>query len=404
METNPGPRLTPTAMTDVYLVADNITSPLGHTSAETWARLSRGHSGIRFHDDPARSPQPFHAALFEKDEIEELANLTRFESLLVASIREALSHVEISLADPRTILILSSTKGNIGLLETQPRIPALPDRLSLATSARLVAARFGAVNPPLLVSNACISGVLALLTAQRMLAAGQFTHAVVAGADLITRFILSGFQALQAIDPEPCRPFDATRRGITLGEGAATAVLSTDKKLASPIRLAGGAISNDANHISGPSRTGDGLATAIGGALRAADRAAQEIDFVSAHGTATLHNDEMEAAALTRAGVQAAPVNSLKGYFGHTLGAAGLIETLVSAWSLRENLVLPTAGFSELGVSNPLTIPATLYQAPLRHCLKTASGFGGCNAALVLSKEECVTKKTSTASVIASGG
>lgn len=373
-------------MTDVYLVADNITSPLGRTSAETWARLNRGHSGIRFHDDPARSPQPFYASLFEKDEIEEVEDLTRFESLLVASIREALTHTSIRLADPRTILILSSTKGNISLLETQPWSPGLPDRLSLAASARLIATAFGAVNPPLLVSNACISGVLALLTAQRMLAAGQFTHAVVAGADLITQFILSGFQALQAIDPEPCRPFDATRRGLTLGEGAATAVLSTDKSVAAPIRLAGGAISNDANHISGPSRTGDGLATAIAGALRAAGQAAAAIDFVSAHGTATRHNDEMEAGALTLAGVQAAPVNSLKGYFGHTLGAAGLIETLVSARSLRENRVLPSAGFSELGVSNPLTIPTTLHQAPLRHCLKTASGFGGCNAALVLGR------------------
>ncbi|MBC7891052.1 MAG: beta-ketoacyl synthase, partial [Sphingobacteriaceae bacterium] len=151
---------------------------------------------------------------------------------------------------------------------------------------------------------------------------------------------------------------------------------------------AGGAISNDANHISGPSRTGDGLSTAIGGALRAARLSAEVIDFVSAHGTATRHNDEMEAAALTWAGVQAAPVNSLKGYFGHTLGAAGLIETLVSARSLRENRMLPTAGFSQSGVSTPLNIPSTLHLASLRHCLKTASGFGGCNAALVLSKTE----------------
>jgi len=375
-------------MTDVYLVSDNIISPLGHTSAENWVRLEQGHSGIRLHTDPARSPHPFYASLFENDEIQHREGLTRFESLLVSSIHDALSHTEISLADPRTILVLSSTKGNIGLMETQPRSPDLAGRISLATSARLIAAQFGAVNPPLLVSNACISGVLALLTAQRMLAARQYAHAVVAGADLITRFVLSGFQALQAIDPEPCRPFDATRRGITLGEGAATAVLSTTKLVASPIRIAGGAISNDANHISGPSRTSDGLATAISGALRAAGQPAEAIDFVSAHGTATLHNDEMEASALTLAGVQAALVNSLKGYFGHTLGAAGLIETLISVRSLRENQVLPTAGFSQLGVSKPLTIPSTLHLAPLRHCLKTASGFGGCNAALVLSKEK----------------
>jgi 3-oxoacyl-[acyl-carrier-protein] synthase-1 len=114
---------------------------------------------------------------------------------------------------------------------------------------------------------------------------------------------------------------------------------------------------------------------------------AGQIGFISAHGTATVYNDEMEAKAITLAGLQSVPVNSLKGYYGHTLGAAGLIESIVTLQSMREDLVLPSAGFEHNGVSKPLNICSSLLQTPLDHCLKTASGFGGCNAAVILSKQ-----------------
>ena len=113
----------------------------------------------------------------------------------------------------------------------------------------------------------------------------------------------------------------------------------------------------------------------------------RDIDFISAHGTATIYNDEMEAKALNLANLQTVPVNSLKAYYGHTLGAAGLIESIVSLHSLKENLVIPSLGFENLGVTEPINICTTLYKSPLQHCLKTASGFGGCNAAMVFSKQ-----------------
>jgi 3-oxoacyl-[acyl-carrier-protein] synthase I len=197
---------------------------------------------------------------------------------------------------------------------------------------------------------------------------------------------LSGFQSFQAVSDELCKPFDENRKGINLGEGAAAVILTADEKLSKGIKIAGGAISNDANHISGPSRTGEELCEAINRAMADAGLSAEDIDMVSAHGTATVFNDEMESKAFTLARVNNAPVNSLKGFYGHTLGAAGIIESVISIHSLKNDLLIPTLGFTKHGVSNPLNICSTLTKTPLHHCLKTASGFGGCNAAVILTK------------------
>jgi 3-oxoacyl-[acyl-carrier-protein] synthase-1 len=140
------------------------------------------------------------------------------------------------------------------------------------------------------------------------------------------------------------------------------------------------------NHISGPSRTGEELAIAIRKALDDASVSPSSVDFISAHGTATQYNDDMEARAFALAGLSPVPANSLKGYFGHTLGAAGLVESIVSIHSMKGNVMIPTLGFQEPGVPVEMNICDRLQQAEVNHCLKTASGFGGCNAALVFSK------------------
>jgi 3-oxoacyl-[acyl-carrier-protein] synthase-1 len=171
-----------------------------------------------------------------------------------------------------------------------------------------------------------------------------------------------------------------------LGEGAATMVLSSSSKYANNIKVLSGAVSNDANHISAPSRTGEELAQAINKTLNDADISASNVDLISAHGTATSYNDEMEAKAITLAGLQNVPINSLKGYYGHTLGAAGLVESIVSIQSLKENVVLPTLGFVTMGVTAPLNVCTAILPGNYHTCLKTASGFGGCNAAVLFSK------------------
>lgn len=376
-------------MRPVYVIAENIVSPVAQTAEENFVLLQKGITGIKLHDNKHISPEPFYASLFDADTIFEGAGdaYTKFEQLLIMSVSDALRIANIPVADRRTALIISSTKGNISLIEEDPLSDALRKRIALSTSARLVAGHFGFATKPLVVSQACISGIVALITGLRMLQSGNYDHIVVAGADIITRFILSGFQSFHAVSAEPCKPFDAGRNGITLGEGAATIVLSAHRPATGEvIKLCGGSVSNDANHISGPSRTGAELYQAIKRAIEEAGISQNEIDIISAHGTATLYNDEMESKAINLAGLQQAPVNSLKGFYGHTLGAAGLIESVIFIQSLKKNMMLPTPGFKEAGTTMPVNVSNTLRTGNYHYCLKTASGFGGCNAAVVLQK------------------
>lgn len=372
---------------DVFVVADNVFTPLGKTTAENFENLKEGISAVKEHSDKSVSSRSFYAALFDKnDEFLKDKNYTKFEALLIASIANALNQSDPDISAKNTVLIISSTKGNISLLETEQYNSALRDRISLPASAKLVAARFGFINPPVIVSNACVSGVMAIITGMRLLRTGQYENAIIAGADVISEFILSGFQSFQALSPQVCKPFDKNRDGLNLGEGAGTIILSTDKKYAGNIKVLGGGISNDANHISGPSRTGEELSFAINQALKDAAVSADAIDFISAHGTATVYNDEMEANAIALSRLESIPLNSLKANYGHTLGAAGLIESIISIRSLQEDIVLPTFGFEENGVTKPVNVVTSVLNRTTRNFLKTASGFGGCNAAVVFGK------------------
>ena len=348
-------------MREVFIVSDNIVSPLGITSAANFGQLIKGNTGIQLHNDAKLSSQPVYASLFNDKiiglEKEKTHSYTKFEELLIASVKDALSKSETDSKDEKTVLIISSTKGNISLIEQDDKIKNIKDRVSLFTSAKLVAEHFNFRTQPVVVSHACISGLVAIITGMRLLQSGKYDHAVITGADVITKFILSGFQSFQAISAEPCKPFDALRNGITLGEAAATVILSVNKPSSqNSIKMCGGSVSNDANHISGPSRTGEELFQAINAAIIESGITSDAIDFISAHGTATMYNDEMEARAIHLAGLQEVPVNSLKGYYGHTLGAAGLVETVISLHSLKENVVLPTMGYHEPGTSKPVNV------------------------------------------------
>ncbi|WP_346235948.1 beta-ketoacyl synthase N-terminal-like domain-containing protein [Niabella insulamsoli] len=378
-------------MRPVYVVADHIISPLGADATENFDHIKSGKSSVQQHAAGARSDKAFYASLFPESFWSDRpkGGLTNFEWLLTRSITEAMSEAGIPKPDTKTGLILSSTKGNIGLLEQHEISKELKDNISLTSSAEKIRAQLGFFSPPVIISHACISGLVALITAKRMIEAGLLDTIVVAGADLITRFILSGFQSFQAVSDERCRPFDAARKGINLGEAAATIILSCHKPTGEiSVRLAGGAVSNDANHISGPSRTGKELYGAIKNAMKEAGISAADIDFASLHGTATVYNDDMESKAIHLAGLQSVPVNSLKAYFGHTLGAAGLIESILSIHSLKEDIILPTMGFQTPGTAENITVCSTLQRSPLQVCLKTASGFGGCNAAVLFRKEK----------------
>ena len=378
-------------MKAVYVLGDNIVSPLGFTTAENFFSLCDNISGVKEINDISKSDKPFFASLFDEAVLQEqttgIENYPKFEQLLLRSIKGVLANTKVDAKNTKTGFILSSTKGNISLLERYEITEDIKEQISLNSSAKKIAAYLQLQSTPVIVSHACISGLVALITAKRMLEAGMYENIIVSGADIITKFILSGFQSFQAVSDELCQPFDANRKGINLGEAAATIILSINKPQGNHVvQLCGGAISNDANHISGPSRTGEELFQAIEAALSEAGIEAGMIDFISAHGTATIYNDDMESKALALAGMQLVPVNSLKGYYGHTLGAAGLLESVISIQSMRENKIIPTKGFSKLGTEKDINVCSTLQSKKLKSCLKTASGFGGCNAAVVFKK------------------
>ncbi|MDI3320099.1 beta-ketoacyl-[acyl-carrier-protein] synthase family protein [Pinibacter soli] len=379
-------------MPKVFVVADNIYSPLGSTTAENFSELLKGNSGVRRHSRPEIFSEPFFAAIFSQEKNQEFSTgiqnankYTKFEKLLIHSIKNALSLCDVDIQSASTAIIISTTKGNISLLENEIVTGEMKAQLPLHSSAKAVADYFHNPNLPVTISNACISGISALLTAKRLIETDQYENVIVAGADVISSFIFSGFNSFQAISKQVCKPFDADRSGINLGEAAATIILSKHNKNAYAT-LDGGSVSNDANHISGPSRTGEELAIAIKKAMQEADAKPDAIDFISGHGTATLYNDEMEAKAINIAGLQQVPVNSLKPYFGHTLGAAGILESVVALSTMKQNTIIPTLGFESIGVPVPVNVPNTITTKNVNKILKIAAGFGGCNAALVFSK------------------
>lgn len=346
-----------------FIVADNIFSPLGKTSVEVFENMVNGKSSVRLVENADICKIPAYLSVF--DEIID----NKLETICENSIKDALSASSVSPDDPGTLFIFSTTKGNVGT--------------PLNETADNISSKFGFINKPLVISNACISGVVAVTIAERLIKKGVYRNIVVTGADILTNFIVSGFQALKAVGDSVCRPFDEARNGINLGECAATVILSSDPEKG--IEVTNGAFNGDANHISGPSRTAEGLYLSISRTLSDFNGLPS---FISAHGTATSFNDEMESIGFDRAGLNDIPLNSLKPYIGHTLGAAGIAEIIISALSLKNGLVLKTPGYENHGVSRNISVLKENITGGFTRCLKTASGFGGCNASILLVKNK----------------
>ena len=379
----------------VYCIADNILSPLGATTAENYEALRAGRSltdgqSVALHSAltsyasySGRSEDDYVASRFSDEQREELMihGLTWFESLCYHSVMDALRQCAIDVASPRTLLVVSTTKANIDYLSAADYAILQP-----AESAKRIASLLGITTPPLVVCNACISGVAALVTAQRLLEIGSYDTAIVVGCDVISHFVVSGFQSLKAMSPEPCRPFDIERIGLNLGEAAATMILSNSltshlSPLTSKVwSIVRGAIRNDAYHISSPSPKGEGCANAIRYVTEGVD--SQTLSAINAHGTATMYNDQMESVAIATAGLSDVPMNSLKGYYGHTLGASGILETIITMHSIAHGELLGTRGFSEIGVSGRVNISSQPMPISKQSFVKVISGFGGCNAAV----------------------
>jgi 3-oxoacyl-[acyl-carrier-protein] synthase-1 len=358
----------------VFVKNWNAFTPLGEHIDLLFPAMTEGLSGVKSTD--FRFAEPAWASFFDHEDYL-IGGFTRLESMIIRCLNPILER-ETSESE-RTVFIFSSTKGNIDLLSSTGQIP---DASFLWHTAAKIARHYGNANRAVTVSTACISGVLAQNLGFDYIRSGKYDHAVVFGADLLTPFVISGFGSFKALASGPCRPYDVSRSGINLGEGAGALLLSKNPG-SFPVRITGTGCSNDANHISGPSRTGDGLLLAIRQAIREAGVTPEEIDYLGAHGTATPYNDEMESLAFYEAGLSQVPLNSLKGFIGHTLGAAGIIESAVLLESLKRGELLPSPGYETHGVTRPLYIIRNHTKKAIKKALKTASGFGGSNAATI---------------------
>ena len=375
----------------IVSIADNIISPLGMTSEANYEAIKAGRSELKHHDGLWGLPEPFVASLMNREAMaEEFASIqldecyTFFEKMIILSASKAIQNAGIKANSDSVLFILSTTKGNVFLLDK--RETGFPqERVSLGMAARQMIDYFHNPNPPIVVSNACISGVCAQIEAMRNLESGCFDYVVVVGADTQSAFIVSGFQSFKALSSETCKPFDAQRCGLNLGDAAATIIYTRkDKANENDWVACRGAIRNDANHISGPSRTGEGSYRAL--CVTLGNIPAERIAFINAHGTATIYNDEMESVAIERAGLANVPVNALKGYYGHTMGAAGILESILSMKAIDEGIVLATKGFDTIGVTHPLKLSNQHQPTEKKAFIKLLSGFGGCNAALLFAK------------------
>ena len=379
-----------------YIIADNIISPLGETSEENYLSVKAGRSGIRAYEPgTCNIPEGFYASLLFED-FETLAIKSAQKAIAnaqknienaqkdIGNKQKAIGNAQLELKGKRTAFILSSTKGNI------------EENISLADSAQRIASQLGIDSQPIVVCNACISGLSALILGNRLIDSDLYDAAIVCGCDTPRQFILSGFQSLKALSPEPCRPFDMERMGLNLGEAAATLILSKNPILGNSWRMGDGFIRNDAFHISTPSKTADGLYLSLQRTLESFTKeissACKQIDmkehlaFINAHGTATLFNDQMESVAIGRAGLSDLPANAYKSFWGHTMGAAGILETIISMKAIDDDTILGTRGFSELGVSGKMNICAENRPTDKKGFIKMLSGFGGCNATIWAAK------------------
>lgn len=362
------------------VVSTNIVSPLGMSSQENWRAVMQGWSALRRLENYKGIPLPFVASVFTPEQVEELAveGFTRFESLAIRSITEALTHTDLDVHGERTIFILSTTKADVEELGFATEMDG--DYHRPALSAQRIAEHVGIGGGAIVCCNACISGVSAQILADRLISAGYYDNAVVCGADLVSSFTASGFLSFKSLSNEACRPFDADRQGLNLGEAAATIVFTRADSLRDGDWLfERGEMDNDAFHLSTPAPSGEGARKVLEAVMKGRD--ASELAFVSAHGTATMFNDQMESVAIEKAGLSSVPLTALKGWFGHTLGASGVLEVILGMMAVSESVVLPLRGFREIGVSGKVNLSPELRATDKNSFLKMISGFGGCNAA-----------------------
>ncbi|HKC23270.1 MAG TPA: beta-ketoacyl-[acyl-carrier-protein] synthase family protein [Thermoanaerobaculia bacterium] len=376
------------------------TTALGRGVSAFWDGLLSGRSGFR----PvtlfpvSRYVARNAAAIAEVPEDPEGELVLRAHLFARAAAEEALEDSGLFFGGERDALVLGTTlAGNeawTDRLAGASRGGAPLSGAAPASVTRLLARRWGVRGPALTVSVACASGTAAVGIGAELIRRGEADRVLAGGADALSEFVFSGFDALRALSPTAARPFDRRRDGLGLGEGAGFVVLEEESAARARgarvlARVAGYASAGDGHHMTRPSPGGEGIVRATRAALCQAHVLPEDVGFVNAHGTATTFNDRMEAnafAALFGPRAGQIPVDSIKGAIGHTLGAAGALEAVTLALVLARGVIPPTCGFKEADPDCPLDVVTSPRPFDGRVAISTSSAFAGTNACLVMER------------------
>lgn len=380
-----------------------VVTSLGVGVGETWRRLVSGERGLRhvdlFDSTDQRGSLVGQVCGIDVPPSEKGIVWSRTAAFAELAAREAIAGLGSKRG--RLGLIVGGTTG--GMLENELPIAAMypdasnahPDlaRRSHPLSATVDALVFsmGPFARARTVSSACSGGASAVVIGASWLLAGEIDHVLVGGAEALCRLTLTGFNALGVVDPEPCRPFDRTRRGLNLGEGAGFLLLEREetaraRKAHIIADLAGWALGSEAHHVTNPEPSGETAARVMSAALERADIAPSQVDWVSAHGTGTPLNDKTESTAILRAIGEHVWVSSNKAQIGHTLGAAGAIEAALAVLAIDRETCPPNVGLTDLDPECPVRILREARRGQIRVCISNAFGFGGMDSTLVFTR------------------
>jgi 3-oxoacyl-[acyl-carrier-protein] synthase-1 len=386
-------------MTPLFLTASSAVSALGRGAAAHREALLARRSGLRPNDfDPGVGgwigrvegveDHALPAALSEWDcRNNRLADLALRADGFAEAVAEARARYG---ADRIAVVLGTSTSGILAAEEAyrhRTACGALPPGFDYARTQDLyslagyVRAALALAGPALVISTACASSARAFIDAGNLVRAGLCDAAVVGGADSLCRMTLQGFQALELISPTPCRPCDANRGGISVGEAAGFALLERE---GSGLALLGAGASSDGHHMSSPHPDGVGAVGAMRDALRSAALDPADIDWVNLHGTGTRANDAMEDLAVATVFGDAVPCSSTKGWTGHTLGACGIIETVIATQCMAGGFIPGCLAVEEKDPTFRADVATSTRMRPVRRVMNNSFGFGGINCSLVL--------------------
>ncbi|MEY4521036.1 MAG: hypothetical protein RIT10_221 [Bacteroidota bacterium] len=389
--------------TKIYITGYGAIAALGNNVAEIKASLFAEKTGIRQGEKPYSEKYKVGEIRFSNAELIERFDLkndaSRTALLGMVAAKEAFEN-HVLHPDIRTGLISGTSVGGMDVSEKEylKFLNGEVDNKEVyrnhpsGTTTQQIAASLGIDAYFNTISTACSSATNAIMMGARLIQSGQLDRVIVGGTDGLSQFTIAGFNSLMIFDEEWCRPFDETRKGLNLGEGAGFIVLEGENSLSktakTPLALVSGwSNACDAYHQTASSPDGSGAVLSMTEALSVAGLQASQIDYVNAHGTATPNNDLSESHALIRVfGEQVPPFSSTKSYTGHTLAASGGIEAIISILSIQEGVLFPNLNFSSSIAETNLTPIQTVTKAPVKHVLSNAFGFGGNNSTLIFSK------------------